>query len=75
MTVELSKVGDGAGNTVYSIFIAANQGEIDGTNTEGPNVKNVSLKEVNGGFLFNTETWQLSTLCVKGKSKTWVPKP
>lgn len=75
MTVELSKVGDGKGNTVYSIFITANQDEINGTNTTGPNVKDVSLKDVNGGFLLNTETWQVSVLCVKGKSKTWVPKP
>lgn len=74
MTVELNKVGDGVGNTTYSIFITANQDEINGTNTKGPNVKDVSLDNVNGGFLLNTETWQVSVLCVKGKSKTWVPK-
>lgn len=71
MTVTLNKVGDGAGETVYSCFITANQDEIDGTYTKGPNLKDVSLKNIQGGFLLNTTTWEVATLEVNGNAKNW----
>lgn len=71
MTIEYSKVGDGAGNTVYSIFVCANQDEIDGTNTKGPKLSDMNLKDVYGGFILNTSSWEVGTLLVDGPSKTW----
>ena len=71
MTETLSKCGDGFGKTVYFVTIFANAKEIAGTYTQGRNLSDVPLKDVQGGVLINTTTGKRSVLCVDGPSKTW----